>query len=318
MLALVRDLTPLVLGVLLTWIGATTLLDRSASQQTAAHALLPPLMGEGPATTAIRIAGWAELLVGLGLLGVPTHRMPAVGAVALGVGYAGILAYARLRPSAPAGATELPAAGSAEAGGTTVRWQYYVRAGLVVVGGLFAANAATPWWMAGGQHPVASFGIVVFVTLTLVALSAPIDQLWARHTPRRRLRLPHARTDIPLHAPDLHAPDLHAPDLGAPDLAVPDPGVPDPGVPDLGALDLPGPDLESFGPDLESFGPDLESFGPDLEGFGPAQAGGLASSTVPVAGRSPDASRTTSGAWTLPVPVGDHEDSPGHSSSQPS
>ncbi|MEQ7009834.1 hypothetical protein ABN028_27030 [Actinopolymorpha sp. B17G11] len=299
MLALVRDLTPLVLGVLLTWIGATTLLDRSASQQTAAHALLPPLMGEGPATTAIRIAGWAELLVGLGLLGVPTHRLPAVGAVALGVGYAGILAYARLRPSAPAGATELPAAGSAEAGGTTVRWQSYVRAGLVVVGGLFAANAATPWWMAGGQHPVTSFGIVVFVTLTLVALSAPIDQLWARHTPRRRLRLPHARTAIPLHAPDLHVPDLHARDLGAPDLAVPDPGAPD-----LGALDLPGPDLDGFGP--------------DLEGFGPAQAGGVASSALPVAGRSPDASRTTSGAWTLPVPVGGHEDSPGHSSAQPS
>ncbi|MGH3488593.1 MAG: hypothetical protein ACRDP8_11875, partial [Actinopolymorphaceae bacterium] len=192
MLALVRDLTPLVLGVLLAWIGATTLLDRSATQQTAAHALLPPLMGEGPATTAIRIVGWAELLVGLGLLGVPSHRLPAVGAVALGLAYAGVLAYARLRPSARAGATELPAAGSTETAPTEpdLRWQSYVRAGLVVVGGLFAANAATPWWMAGGQHPVASFGIVVFVTLTLVGLSAPIDQLWARHTPRRRLRLP--------------------------------------------------------------------------------------------------------------------------------
>jgi hypothetical protein len=212
MLALVRDLTPLILGVLLTWTGATTLLDRSASQQPAAHALVAHLIGEAPAIAALRIVGWAELLVGLGLLIVPTHRLPAVGAVALGVGYAGILAYIRRSTRE-----------------TTVRWQSYVRAGLVVVGGLLAANAATPWWMAGGQHPVASFGIVVVIALTLVALSAPIDQLWARHTQRLRVPLPHARADSGHRVPDVpegRVRDAHLPERCVPERCVPERCVP--------------------------------------------------------------------------------------------
>ncbi|MGH3490884.1 MAG: hypothetical protein ACRDP8_23605 [Actinopolymorphaceae bacterium] len=244
MMSLVRDLTPLVLGILLTWTGATTLLDRSTGQQTAAHALLHQLLGDGPSATALRIVGWAELLVGLGLLGIPSHRLPGVGAVVLGLAYVGILTYARTRPPAalevagpprtvgaptpvgttdpvPAGTTDPSAAGPADAVGTgaavgkataatsrmaggaaRVRWQSYVRAGLVIAGGLLASSGAASWWMAGGRHPVASFAIVVIVTLVLVALSAPVDQLWARCIPRLRVRLPQPRPAHPLEGVD--------------------------------------------------------------------------------------------------------------------
>jgi hypothetical protein len=259
-MSLVRDLTPLVLGVLLTWTGATTLLDRSASQQTAAHALAQRLLGNGhaQAMTTLRVVGWAELLVGLGLLGIPTHRLPAVGAAALGLGYAGILVYTRWRPAEAEGETldvppttpeETATPGGVAGRGAEVRWQSYVRAGLVITGGLLASTGAAPWWMAGGRQPVAAFVVVVMVALVLVALSAPADQVWGRKIPLPRVRLPQARRSHLEHRPARRVDSVQAhrvDSVQAPDRAETLQPADD-GPPDSGAWTVPIPAADHEG-----------------------------------------------------------------------
>ncbi len=181
MLGLLRDLAPLVLGCLLAWVGARKLFGRSTPRQ-AADSALAGLLGVRRTTLVLRMLGAAELGIGAALLVRPGWALPAVVAAALGVGFVAYLAYARaVAPESSCGCT-----GARHA---PITWRAFARAGLVVVGGLLAAGAAMPWWVAGPDRPLAAGASLVGWAALLAALSADIDRWWLLPLRRARLRL---------------------------------------------------------------------------------------------------------------------------------
>ena len=181
MLSLLSNLMPLILGVMLTWAGATKLLVKSAPGDAIDPAWRQVLGHTAHVSPALRVLAWVEFVVGLCLLGVPTAPLPALAAAVLGACFLAALAYARGRE--PDGS-----AAAAAGGPPPVTRRALARAAMLVAGGLVAAGATTPWWMVGSRHPVASVAAVLVIALIFAGLDSELDHLWLVPLRAERLR----------------------------------------------------------------------------------------------------------------------------------
>lgn len=183
-MTLLADLAPFLLGGLLGWTGAQKAFGRDLRRQAADSALVKILndLGLGGlerTVLALRSVGFVELAVAAALLAVPTSTVPAVAVVLLGLGFLGYLGYARAKaPGSSCGCTAGPA---------PIGVRSFVRAGLVVVGGLAALAASAPWWEAMTAAPSGSSAVVLGAVIVAGALTSDLDHLWL--LPLRRLRL---------------------------------------------------------------------------------------------------------------------------------
>jgi hypothetical protein len=176
---MISDLVPLVCGALLAVTGAGKLFGRRTAQ-LAANTVLVRVLGNGHrAAHALRAVGAVELAVAAGLLAVPTTAVPGVAAAVLGAGFTGYLGYAKA--TAPESSCGCSARDEGPIGARS-----FVRAGLVLVGGVVAATAGGPWWSQISRRPGWSVLALAVAAAVLSALSTDLDRVWL---PLRRLRL---------------------------------------------------------------------------------------------------------------------------------
>lgn len=184
---MISDLVPLVCGVLLAVTGAGKLLGRRTAQ-VAANTVLVRVLGNGHrAAYALRSVGAAELAVAAGLLAVPTAVVPGVAAALLGAGFTGYLGYAKA--TAPESSCGCSARDEGPIGVLS-----FTRAGLVLVGGVVAATAGSPWWSQISRRPGWSVLVVAVAAAVVAAVSTDLDRVWM---PLRRLRLRVFGTPLP-------------------------------------------------------------------------------------------------------------------------
>ncbi|MEV6057031.1 MauE/DoxX family redox-associated membrane protein [Streptomyces sp. NPDC052107] len=181
MIPVVTDLAPLVCGLLLALTGVRKLFGRGTAQLAANTVLVRVLGGGRRATFALRSVGGLELALGVALLAVPVPVVPGVATAALGVGFAGYLAYAK------ATAPESSCGCSVRAEGP-IGVRSFARAWLVVIGGLMAATAHTAWWPEITGRPVASAAFLLVATALLTAVSSDLDHLWLMPLRKSRIR----------------------------------------------------------------------------------------------------------------------------------
>jgi hypothetical protein len=184
---LLPELAPLALAVLLGWTGCVKLLGRHTARQAADTALARLLPGHRTAALALRAVGALELVLAAALLAVTPWSVPlwpvtAAATAALGAGFAGYLAYAKV--TAPQSSC-----GCASARHTPVTPRSFVRAGLVAAGGAGCAAAQAPWWSAAAHRPVAAAGVVIALGVILVVTSSELDSRWLLPLRRARVRL---------------------------------------------------------------------------------------------------------------------------------
>ena len=150
--------------------------------------MLVRVLGNGHrAAYALRSVGAAEVAVAAGLLAVPTTVVPGVAAAVLGAGFTGYLGYAKA--TAPESSCGCSARDEGPIGARS-----FVRAGLVLVGGVAAATAGDSWWSQISRRPGWSALVVVAAAAVLLALSTDLDRVWL---PLRRLRLRIFGTPLP-------------------------------------------------------------------------------------------------------------------------
>lgn len=179
---LLPELAPLALAVLLGWTGCVKLLGRHTARQAADTALARLLPGQRTAALALRAVGALELVLAAALLAVPLWPVTAAATAALGAGFAGYLAYAKV--TAPQSSC-----GCASARHTPVTARSFVRAGLVAAGGAGCAAAQAPWWSAAAHRPVAAAGVAIALGVILVVTSSELDSRWLLPLRRARVRL---------------------------------------------------------------------------------------------------------------------------------
>ncbi|HEY5834643.1 MauE/DoxX family redox-associated membrane protein [Streptomyces sp.] len=180
MIPIISNLAPLVFGVLLAVTGAGKLFGRQTAQ-LAANTVLVRVLGEARrATLALRTLGAAEVAVAAALLAAPASVAPGVATALLGAGFTGYLGYAK------ATAPESSCGCSARDEGP-IGTRAFTRAGVVLLGGVAAATAGSPWWSQISGRPGPSAAFVVPAAALLLALTADLDRLWLM--PLRRLRL---------------------------------------------------------------------------------------------------------------------------------
>jgi methylamine utilization protein MauE len=194
------DLAPavaaLLLGGLLGWSGAGKLADRALAERAAGTALTRLLGDPGRAAAALRLVGAAEASLAAGLLlgpaaGATAGAAAGLGTAALGTGFLGYLAWARVTdPGSSCGCTA--------ARNEPITWRAFARAGLVVAGGLVvtgglvvAGGAATgrPWWSVVAAQPAAAAGALAAGVAVLAGLSAGLDHRWLLPLRQARIRL---------------------------------------------------------------------------------------------------------------------------------
>jgi hypothetical protein len=180
MVPLITNLAPLALGVLLAATGFGKVFGRQVAQQAANSALVRILNDGRKATWALRATGIAELLVAAGLLAVPVSPVPATAGTALGAGFVAYLGYARV--SAPESSCGCTARDTGP-----VSWRSFVRAGLVVLGGVLALADRTAWWTQAARSPLGSAAVLVLAAAALTAVSSDLDHLWL--VPLRKARI---------------------------------------------------------------------------------------------------------------------------------
>lgn len=183
---LLPELAPLVLACLLGWTGGVKLLGRRTAPQAADTALARLLPG-GRAALTLRAVGALELVLAAALLAVPPWSVTlwpvtAAATAALGAGFLGYLAYAKV--TAPESSC-----GCASARHTPVTPRSFARAGLVAAGGAGCAAAQAPWWSAAAHRPLAAAGVVLALGAVLVVTSSELDSRWLLPLRRARLRL---------------------------------------------------------------------------------------------------------------------------------
>lgn len=174
------SLVPLALGVLLAWSGGGKLLRRSPERQAAGTALERAFGGLPGAVRALRAVGAAELAVAAALLAVPGWTVSGPAAACLGAGFVGYLCWAKVTaPESSCGCTareDVPIGPRA-----------FLRAGLVLAGGLAVAVAAgPPWWDTVIGRPLAAAGVLAAYALVAATLFTEPDRYLL---PLRRLRL---------------------------------------------------------------------------------------------------------------------------------
>lgn len=181
-LAVLVDLAPLLLAVLLGWTGLAKLTSRTLLRAASESALMGILHDVGRVTTALRTLGAVEVALAIALLASPGGPVPGAAAAALGVGFLGYLGYARVTaPDASCGCS-----GSSTA---PITWRAFVRAGLVLVAGVLAATATGTWWSAVLDKPLTTLAVIVAGVAVMAMLSTDLDHLWLLPLRRARLRL---------------------------------------------------------------------------------------------------------------------------------
>jgi hypothetical protein len=179
---MLANLAPLLLGALLGWTGLAKLTSRTLLRTASESALMRVLHEVGKVALALRALGAAEVVLAAALLATPGWPAPGVASAALGVGFLGYLGYARVTaPDSSCGCS-----GGAE---TPITWRAFVRAGLVVAGGLLAAVATATWWTAVADRPLAALGIVAAGTAAIAMLSTDLDHLWLLPLRKARMRM---------------------------------------------------------------------------------------------------------------------------------
>jgi len=196
---LLPEMAPLAMAVLLGWTGCVKLGRRAARQ--AADTALARLLPGRRAVLALRAVGALELVLAAALLAVPpwpgtpwTTPWPgtlwsgtpwlatAAGTAALGAGFLGYLAYAKVT-------SPQSSCGCASARHTPVTPRSFARAGLVAAGGAGCAAARAPWWSAAAHRPAAAAGVVLALGVILVVTSSELDNRWLLPLRRARVRL---------------------------------------------------------------------------------------------------------------------------------
>ena len=182
MLSLTTGLTPLVLAGLLGWTGAVKLFSRGTALQAPKTALARMLSSSERAALVLRGVGAGELLIAAGLLALPVNPVPGAAAAVLGAGFLGYLGYGRaLAPESSCGCSANEDA--------PITWRAFVRAAIVVAGGVTAAAAQADWWSTVSARPAGSLGFLAAAAVVLLALSADIDRWWLLPLRRARLRI---------------------------------------------------------------------------------------------------------------------------------
>jgi hypothetical protein len=182
MMSLVTALAPLALGLLLLWSGAVKLFGSGARRQAAGTALERFFDDLDRAILALRAVGAVELLVGVGLLSAPGTWPAAAAACCLGAGFLGYLTYAKV--AAPESSCGCSAAREEPVGVTA-----FVRAGLVVAGGVAAAVTTAPWWRAAADRPGAALAVLAVYAAAAVVLFTDLHRRAMLSLRRLRIRL---------------------------------------------------------------------------------------------------------------------------------
>jgi hypothetical protein len=184
---MIQDLAPLVCGLLLAATGAAKLFGRRTAQ-IAANTVLVRVLGNGHrAAFALRAVGALEAAVAAGLLAAPSAVVPGIATAVLGAGFTGYLGYAR------ATAPESSCGCSARDEGP-IGTRSFVRAGLVLAGGVVAAFAGGTWWHEIAGRPAWSLLALAAAAALVAAVSRDVDRVWL---PVRRLRLRLFGTPLP-------------------------------------------------------------------------------------------------------------------------
>lgn len=182
MTSLVTALAPLALGAVLAWSGAVKLFGRGARRQAAGTALERFLDDLDRAIVVLRAVGCAELLVAAGLLAAPGTWPSGVAACCLGAGFVGYLTYAKVR--APESSCGCSAAREEPVGVTA-----FVRAALVVAGGVACAATAVPWWRAAAERPGATLAVLAVYAAAAVVLFTDLHHRAVLSLRRLRIRV---------------------------------------------------------------------------------------------------------------------------------
>ena len=187
MLQVIAALQPLIIGAVLLWSGSLKLFSKYA-ESDARRTALTRLIGEKRTVPAYRALGVVEMLLAAALIAPPALTAETAAASALGAGFLGYLAYARI--SAPD--SSCGCMGSAP---TPVTWRSFARAGLLLAGSLTALVVApgTGWYTALGDAPVLAVAVVALGLAAYTGFSPELDHRWL--IPLRRL---HNRITHPL------------------------------------------------------------------------------------------------------------------------
>ncbi|MBO4209732.1 MauE/DoxX family redox-associated membrane protein [Micromonospora echinofusca] len=196
MIELTAALQPLLIGAVLIWSARVKLIGRHAAVNARRSALAGPL-GEQRAVTAYRLLGLVELVLGTLLVLPPASRAELVAATVLAAAFLGYLVYSR---------TTAPDAscGCLSAQRTPVTARSFVRAGVLLSGGLLATVVDPGHWLdAVTAAPAGSLVVVLVGAAVVVALSPEWDRAWLLPLRRLRARLTHplaGGTGVPLLA----------------------------------------------------------------------------------------------------------------------
>jgi hypothetical protein len=183
MIQMIAAVQPLLLGSVLIWAAGVKLFGRHAAE-IARRTALASLLGEARALPAYRLLGGVELTIGTLLVLPPALTVAAVAATALAAGFLGYLIYARL--AAPGSSCGCLSNRHTDA----VSWRSFARAGLLLLAGLLATQAAGHWLDAVATRPLAAAAVLLVEAAAVVMLSPELDARWLPPLRQLRARLP--------------------------------------------------------------------------------------------------------------------------------
>ncbi|HIW63557.1 MAG TPA: hypothetical protein H9881_13945 [Candidatus Stackebrandtia excrementipullorum] len=167
------------IGAVLLWSASVKLFTRRGTLLSQATAL-SKLVGEKHSATAYRGVGGIEAVVALLLLTPPVWWPASAGVVAMSIGFAGYLAYARRHaPESSCGcmsSTHVP-----------ISWRGFSRAGWLFAAGGLGILADRFWIDAFAAAPVVLGLVALAQALLFIAVSPEFDGAWL--IPLRRLKV---------------------------------------------------------------------------------------------------------------------------------
>jgi hypothetical protein len=183
MLDVIAAVQPLLLAGVLIPAARLKLFGAHAADVVRATALAS-VLGPPHALRAYRFVGILELLIGTLLIAPPARTVNGVAATGLAIGFLGYLAYARhVAPETSCGCLHSRRT-------PPMSWRSFARAGLLVLAGLLATQAAGYWLDVLVAHPVTATAILTVEAVGVVLLSPELG--WTRPVQLRHLpsRLP--------------------------------------------------------------------------------------------------------------------------------
>jgi hypothetical protein len=183
MLHLIAAVQPVLLAAVLIPAAHLKLFGGHRADGVRATALAS-LLGTTRALHAYRFLGILELLIGMLLIAPPARTVNAVAAIGLAIGFLGYLAYARhVGPESSCGCLHSRRA-------TPVSWRSFARAGLLVLAGLLATQAAGYWLDVVVAHPLTATAILTVEAVAVVLLSPELGLTRPMQMRHLRSRLP--------------------------------------------------------------------------------------------------------------------------------